>query len=177
MAEPFFGPRTKGILNQNSRFFFFYENEKSQNCQSILGCETCGCNIEFTIGGCNPSTGQCECLPGVVGLNCDRCPTNWVLVVNDTRTVEPEWKQNFDYDEGCFPCSSCVSDLMESADKLDKTLEPIMNEFDAANSTFFAYTRLNYIEEDVEKLRPEIELLNPLEGIHFQFSNKKLVKP
>ena len=53
---------------------------------------------------------------------------------------------------------------METTEKLDQTLAPIMDEFDAANSTFFAFTRLNYIEEDVERLRPEIELLNPLEG-------------
>ena len=128
------------------------------------GCEKCGCNIEFTIGGCNPLDGQCECLPGVVGQNCDRCPTNWVLIVDDTRPVKPEWMQNFDYTDGCFPCSSCVSDLMDSANKLNSTLAPIMDEFQAANSALFAFTRLQYIENTVERLRPEIELLNPREG-------------
>ena len=97
-------------------------------------------------------------------MNCDRCPTNWVLVVNDTSPVEPEWMQNFDYKEGCFPCSSCVADLMESAETLNSTLAPIMDEFEAANSAFFAFTRLEYIDDTVERLRPEIELLNPLEG-------------
>ena len=39
-----------------------------------------------------------------------------------------------------------------------------MDEFEAANSAFFAFTRLEYIDDTVERLRPEIELLNPLEG-------------
>ena len=63
-------------------------------------------------GTCDQETGQCECLEGVIGQNCDHCPDNWVLVVNETRTVTPEWKRPFSYREGCFPCSSCVADLM-----------------------------------------------------------------
>ena len=77
------------------------------------GCERCGCNPDYAIGGtCDQVTGNCECLPGVVGQNCDRCPENWVLVVNEKRAIKPEWKIPFDYEEGCFPCSTCVSDLM-----------------------------------------------------------------
>ena len=52
-----------------------------------LGCEKCGCNTDYAVGsGCNQETGQCTCLDGVVGQNCDRCPKDWVLVVNETRT-------------------------------------------------------------------------------------------
>ena len=73
------------------------------------GCESCGCNTDFAVGGtCDQETGQCECLPGVVGQNCNRCPEGWVLVVNDTRAVKPEWKTFFEYEEGCFQCSDCV---------------------------------------------------------------------
>ena len=55
---------------------------------AVLGCETCGCNTDFAIGGtCAQDSGQCECLPGVVGQNCNRCPKDWVLVVNETRTT------------------------------------------------------------------------------------------
>jgi sucrose phosphorylase len=51
------------------------------------GCEKCGCNTDYAVGsGCNQETGQCTCLDGVVGQNCDRCPKDWVLVVNETRT-------------------------------------------------------------------------------------------
>jgi len=49
--------------------------------------------------------------------------------MNETRTVMPEWKQPFNYDEGCFPCSSCVEDLMESTNAIINTLSPIMEEF------------------------------------------------
>ena len=39
------------------------------------GCERCGCNTDFAVGGsCDQETGQCECLPGVIGQNCDHCP-------------------------------------------------------------------------------------------------------
>jgi laminin alpha 3/5 len=97
-------------------------------------------------------------------MNCDHCPTHWVLVVNETRAENPEWKKPFDYEEGCFPCASCVSDLIETTENLNSSLAPIMDEFGGKESSFFAFRRLNYIEEDVQRLMPEIELLNPQEG-------------
>jgi hypothetical protein len=69
----------------------------------MIGCESCGCNTEFAVGGtCDPITGQCACLEGVIGQNCDHCPEHWVLVVNETRTEKPEWKRPFSYDEVIF---------------------------------------------------------------------------
>ena len=54
----------------------------------IVGCESCGCNVDFAIGGtCSQETGQCVCLPGVIGQNCSHCPMDWVLVTNETRTT------------------------------------------------------------------------------------------
>ncbi len=129
------------------------------------GCESCGCNTEFAVGGtCDQETGQCECLEGVIGQNCDHCPNNWVLVVNETRTEVPEWKEPFDYSEGCFPCSSCVADLMHYTDSLNSSIAPIMREFAGVEAEYFAFRRLNYIESEVDRLQPEIELLNPAEG-------------
>ncbi|TRY60964.1 hypothetical protein TCAL_05712 [Tigriopus californicus] len=129
------------------------------------GCESCGCNTEFAVGGtCDQETGQCQCLEGVIGQNCDHCPHHWVLVVNETRTSTPEWKRPFRYREGCFPCSSCVSDLLVLTEDLNNTLAPISQEFGGAESSFFAFKRLKYIEEDVSRLQPEIDLLDPQEG-------------
>ena len=99
------------------------------------GCQKCGCNIEFAIGGgCNPITGQCECLPGVIGQNCDSCPLHWVLIAEETRSIIPEWKKHFDYAEGCFPCESCVGDLMNSTSLIDQSLAPVMAEFQGRSS-------------------------------------------
>ena len=102
-------------------------------------------------GTCDQETGQCECLEGVIGQNCDHCPNNWVLVVNDTRTVVPEWKIPFNYTEGCFPCSSCVSDLLSETGALNDTIAPIMTEFRGVEADFFAYKRLNYIDDEVDR--------------------------
>ena len=39
-----------------------------------------------------------------------------------------------------------------------------MVEFKGVEASFFAFKRLQYIEKDVDRLMPEIELLNPQEG-------------
>ena len=46
------------------------------------------------------------------GQNCDGCKDNHILIQQETRPYKPAWKEPFDYEEGCFPCSSCVEDLM-----------------------------------------------------------------
>ena len=46
-------------------------------------CVACVCNILGTdrgAGPCDSETGQCVCLPNVLGRRCDRCETNhWKL--------------------------------------------------------------------------------------------------
>ena len=42
-------------------------------------CTECVCNLLGTnqnAGPCDPGTGQCPCLPNVVGKSCDRCEVN-----------------------------------------------------------------------------------------------------
>lgn len=115
-------------------------------------------------GTCDQETGQCQCLEGVIGQNCDHCPDGWVLVVNETRTIRPEWKRPFGYEEGCFPCPSCVGDLMDVAGAMTSALGPVSDEFRTAEASYFAYRRLQYIKDEVETLQPELQLLNPEEG-------------
>jgi hypothetical protein len=79
-------------------------------------------------------------MEGVVGKNCDRCPVNWVLVVNDNRAIRPKWKEPFDYEEGCFPCSTCVSDLMGTANQLSDSLAPVLEVFGGVNSSYLVRT-------------------------------------
>jgi laminin alpha 3/5 len=63
----------------------------------VLGCEICKCKTEFAVGqGCDQETGQCKCLDGVVGINCDGCPNDWVLVMNETRKGVDVCKKNTD---------------------------------------------------------------------------------
>ena len=53
---------------------------------------------------------------------------------------------------------------MEGTDGLNNSLAPIMVEFKGVEASYFAFKRLQYIEKDVDRLMPEIELLNPQEG-------------
>ena len=68
------------------------------------GCKPCKCNTEFakvTDGAsCDQETGQCQCLPNVVGINCDGCGKYSILIQDETRTQTPEWKKPFGYEEG-----------------------------------------------------------------------------
>uniref|UniRef100_H9H689 Agrin n=1 Tax=Monodelphis domestica TaxID=13616 RepID=H9H689_MONDO len=63
----------------------------------LAGCpSTCQCNPYGSYGGgCDPTSGQCSCRPGVGGLKCDRCePGFWNFrgIVTDSRS-------------GCTPCN------------------------------------------------------------------------
>nr|XP_032808700.1 laminin subunit alpha-1-like isoform X2 [Petromyzon marinus] len=44
-------------------------------------CRPCGCHGDGSLGGeCHHATGQCACLPGVMGRACDQCQPRHVLV-------------------------------------------------------------------------------------------------
>ena len=74
----------------------------------------CGCTIGYSRGAsCNPITGQCECLPGVLGEKCDHCPHRTVL----------------DERRGCQTCDKCTHDLLDVTDELEKILDPVANSF------------------------------------------------
>ena len=42
---------------------------------------------------------------------------------------KPEWKLNFDYDEGCFPCESCVSDSLRSLEEISGRFQTVYQPF------------------------------------------------
>jgi len=95
------------------------------------GCQDCQCSKSgSTDNECNQETGQCNCKPGLIGKECDKCPPLSIRhVKNDIETPEdlnenkdcldslfcdpqsveldrPEWLNQFDYEEGCFSCLS-----------------------------------------------------------------------
>jgi laminin alpha 3/5 len=106
----------------------------------------CECNSEYAIGvGCDPGTGQCSCLPGVVGEKCDRCPWRWVLIE----------------DRGCQECGSCHHQLLDVTDLLAAELNPVMDEFENVAVTYFTTQKLTYFNETVNKLKPNVQLMDP----------------
>ena len=65
---------------------------------SLVGCEPCGCNTNGTVdgsGSCSATTGQCNCLPNVVGRNCSNCIQHFY---------------GFGSPEGCRACDPQCSD-------------------------------------------------------------------
>lgn len=84
----------------------------------------CGCNSEYSVGiSCNPQTGQCECLPGVIGDKCDHCPHRWVL-------IQPEPNIDQTTGVGCFQCDTCTHSLLDVTDGLFTQLYPVSKEFE-----------------------------------------------
>lgn len=85
----------------------------------------CGCNTEYSKKGfsCNPQTGQCECLPGVIGDTCDHCPHRWVL-------IQPGSELDQITGPGCFECDNCTHALLDVTDSLFAQLYPISKEFE-----------------------------------------------
>ncbi|KAI5734580.1 hypothetical protein M8J77_008341 [Diaphorina citri] len=64
----------------------FFGNALEQNCTE------CTCNIlgiDHSKGPCDRTTGQCPCLPNVIGVSCDRCLKNHWKIASGT---------------GCEPC-------------------------------------------------------------------------
>ena len=96
-------------------FFFKFQSVFFSPFSKAAFVTACGCNQEYSVGfGCNPATGQCECLPGVTGEKCDHCPYRWVL------------KE----EEGCFECDACTHGLLNVTDELAATIDPQMRDFE-----------------------------------------------
>lgn len=64
------------------RIFYDFLTVAEQSCSQTIfyfylqgrGCSPCQCNTLYSVdNNCNTDTGQCNCLFGVGGLNCDHC--------------------------------------------------------------------------------------------------------
>lgn len=94
----------------------------------FLIISACGCNTGYSVGAsCNTTTGQCTCLPGVIGEKCDHCPYRHVLIPG----------------QGCFACDSCTGDLLDVTDILSGLLNPVFEEYNVSfifENYYFLYT-------------------------------------
>ncbi|GAB6025535.1 hypothetical protein CHUAL_011266 [Chamberlinius hualienensis] len=108
------------------------------------GCQPCRCNQDYSIGGtCNLKTGRCECLPGVIGDRCDSCPYRWVLIDN----------------VGCQECGPCVHTLLDDLDDLHNLFDPVWADLKGVAFSFFAYQKLDNVNQSVSTLRPLVDNL------------------
>ncbi|RWS16537.1 Laminin subunit alpha-like protein [Dinothrombium tinctorium] len=111
---------------------------------SEIGCQSCNCAEKFSEGtGCDQNTGQCKCLPGVIGEKCDSCPWRWVFIKN----------------ERCLECGSCVHSLLDDTDKLPAMIDPVLEELQVVSSSVFAIRRLVKVNETIDEFRKRIDNL------------------
>ncbi|CAB0015490.1 unnamed protein product, partial [Nesidiocoris tenuis] len=48
-----------------------------------VGCVACSCYAAGSLSTrCDINTGQCDCKPGVIGLQCDQCPNAYAQVTH-----------------------------------------------------------------------------------------------
>ena len=94
--------------------------------------------------GCDPLTGQCACLPGVIGEKCEACPYRWVLIP----------------DAGCFECDSCSHNLLDVTDDMRVKIDPVVREFESVALTFFTRQRLQSLNQTAKELRNDVQQLD-----------------
>lgn len=110
------------------------------------GCTPCNCNQGYSRAGtgCNPQTGQCSCLPGVIGDRCENCPNRWVLT-----------------EDGCMECNNCHHALLDVTDRLQQQIDGVTRDFRTVTMSFFTSQKLNYYDHLADELAPKIQALDP----------------
>lgn len=110
------------------------------------GCTPCNCNQGYSRAGtgCNPQTGQCVCLPGVIGDRCESCPNRWVLT-----------------EDGCMECNNCHHALLDVTDKLRDQIDGVLQDFQTVTMSFFTSQKLNYYDLLADELEPKVQALDP----------------
>ena len=108
----------------------------------LVNLLACKCNEKFSRATqCNLHTGQCQCLPGVVGEKCEHCPDRWVLI--------PE--------TGCQECGNCVHVLLNDTDELYELIEPIQKDIQDTSSSALAFRKLNFYKSKNENFTTRLD--------------------
>jgi hypothetical protein len=91
--------------------------KKAFNLSWSILLKACDCDLSGSIGmGCDPKTGNCECMPGMKGKDCDVCPPRHDLIPHG----------------GCFQCDTCTHHLWDRLDRLKDRFGPIAIEIEVS---------------------------------------------
>uniref|UniRef100_T1J8M8 Uncharacterized protein n=1 Tax=Strigamia maritima TaxID=126957 RepID=T1J8M8_STRMM len=115
-------------------------------------CISCNCDLRGSRGsGCNPSTGQCFCLDGIVGRDCSQCAPRHVLTAHGCQTC----------DDGCVgrllnEVDELIS-LIKSTNLTGVVLAPWTQLFALDNTTSFLKENIDSYRDNIKRIQ---KLLN-----------------
>lgn len=61
--------------------------------------------------------------------------------------------------QGCQQCGPCIHSLLDETDQIANILDPALAELEGASTSYFAYRRLDNVNDTVDELRPLVDAL------------------
>uniref|UniRef100_H2YNW3 EGF-like domain-containing protein n=1 Tax=Ciona savignyi TaxID=51511 RepID=H2YNW3_CIOSA len=98
-----------------------------------MGCKPCNCRNN---GPCNRMNGQCECPPGITGVQCDQCEL--------ARHILPPGARE------CERCGTCTDDLLDEIEPMTDEVRTAFLQLANISVGVHAYRRLQDVQNMIQ---------------------------